>query len=197
MGSLASPWNSAGQAHLSGIEIRHGFNRVEGRSASPRSTGHTMNKIQNQTQITESPGWHKPRPEGAEMAGFPGAMPARRRLYRSRHGMIFGVCRGLAEYGQLSVFWVRVILVALTLLTWILPFVILYTVAAFLMKPESTLDPAAEEDWRSYCTFACTQSIALAQLKRELDQVEYRILRLERDDSARQYDWERRLRGES
>jgi phage shock protein C len=114
-------------------------------------------------------------------------------LYRSRHGLVFGVCKGLADYGQLPVFWVRVILLAVTLLTWILPFVILYVVAAFLIKPETTLEPQAEEDWRSYCTHACTQSIALAQLKRELDQVEYRLLRLERDASARQYDWEKRL----
>ncbi|HQE75776.1 MAG TPA: PspC domain-containing protein, partial [Candidatus Hydrogenedentes bacterium] len=30
-------------------------------------------------------------------------------LYRSRHGFLFGVCRGLAEYFDLSLFWLRAI----------------------------------------------------------------------------------------
>ena len=36
-------------------------------------------------------------------------------LYRSRDGMIAGVCAGLAEYFDLSVFWTRVVAVALLL----------------------------------------------------------------------------------
>lgn len=36
-------------------------------------------------------------------------------LYRSRDGIIAGVCAGLAEYLDLSVFWVRVVTVALLL----------------------------------------------------------------------------------
>ena len=36
----------------------------------------------------------------------------RRGLYRSRRGIICGVCRGVAEYLDFSVFWTRAVTVA-------------------------------------------------------------------------------------
>ena len=33
-------------------------------------------------------------------------------LYRSRSGLIIGVCKGVAQYFDFSVFWMRVIAVA-------------------------------------------------------------------------------------
>lgn len=117
----------------------------------------------------------------------------RRPLRRSRSGWVFGVCKGLAEYADLPVVWIRLILVGLTLLSWILPFVILYTVAAFLMKPEPALEPEAKEEWKSYSADACAQSIGLANLRRDLDELERQAHQLERVLSARQFDWLRRL----
>ena len=58
------------------------------------------------------------------------------RLYRSRDGMIFGVCKGLADYWNLRVLWVRIIAVAILLCTGIFPIVVIYLIAALLMKPE-------------------------------------------------------------
>lgn len=55
-------------------------------------------------------------------------------LYRSRDGMIAGVCAGLAEHFDLSVFWTRAIAVAFFLCTGIWPAVIAYIVAALMMK---------------------------------------------------------------
>ena len=55
-------------------------------------------------------------------------------LYRSRGGMIAGVCAGLAEYFDLSVFWTRVVAVALLLFSGIWPVLIVYIVAALMMK---------------------------------------------------------------
>lgn len=55
-------------------------------------------------------------------------------LYRSRDGMIAGVCAGLAEYFDLSVFWTRVVAVALLLCSGIWPVLIVYIVAALMMK---------------------------------------------------------------
>ena len=46
-----------------------------------------------------------------------------RGLYRSRNGIIFGVCRGLAEYFDFSVFWVRMIAVILLFVTGLWPLV--------------------------------------------------------------------------
>jgi phage shock protein C len=60
-------------------------------------------------------------------------------LYRSRSGLIFGVCKGIAEYLDFSVVWMRVIAVALFIFTGIWPIVVFYLLAAILMKPEPVL----------------------------------------------------------
>jgi len=57
-------------------------------------------------------------------------------LYRSRRGLIFGVCRGLAERFDISVFWFRVLTVIAFIITGIWPVGVLYILAALLMKPE-------------------------------------------------------------
>jgi len=57
-------------------------------------------------------------------------------LYRSRDGILFGVCRGIAEYLDLSVFWLRAIVVGVFILTGFFPVVFLYILAALLMKRE-------------------------------------------------------------
>lgn len=59
-----------------------------------------------------------------------------RGIYRSRRGIIMGVCRGVGEFFNLSVFWIRAILVILFLLSGFWPVVVLYFVAALLMKSE-------------------------------------------------------------
>lgn len=55
-------------------------------------------------------------------------------LYRSRDGMIAGVCAGLAEYFDFSVFWTRVIAVGLFLCSGIWPVLVVYAIAALMMK---------------------------------------------------------------
>ena len=57
-------------------------------------------------------------------------------LYRSRDGMLLGVCRGIADYFDLSVFWLRAITVGTFILTGFFPVVFLYILAALLMKRE-------------------------------------------------------------
>lgn len=57
-------------------------------------------------------------------------------LYRSRDGVLFGVCRGLAEYFDLSVFWIRVITLISLVLTGFFPVGLAYILAALIMKPE-------------------------------------------------------------
>lgn len=59
-----------------------------------------------------------------------------RGLYRSRNGIIAGVCAGLAEYFDFSVFWTRVVAVGIVLVSGIWPAVILYILAALMMKKD-------------------------------------------------------------
>ena len=59
-----------------------------------------------------------------------------RGLYRSREGIIFGVFGGIAEYFNLSSFWTRCIALLVLLCTGIWPTVILYGLAALVMKKD-------------------------------------------------------------
>lgn len=62
--------------------------------------------------------------------------PTRTGLYRSRSGILFGVCKGIADYFDMSVFWTRMIVFITFILTGFCPIGIAYILAALLMKPE-------------------------------------------------------------
>lgn len=61
---------------------------------------------------------------------------SQRGLYRSRDGVIFGVCRGIAEYFDVSVFWTRAIALGGLIFTGFFPVGFAYLLAALLMKKE-------------------------------------------------------------
>ena len=60
-------------------------------------------------------------------------------LYRSRDGVLLGVCRGIADYFDFSVFWIRMITVILILISGFWPIIGIYFIAALLMKPKPIL----------------------------------------------------------
>lgn len=124
-------------------------------------------------------------------------MPRRRQdggpMYRSRCGLIFGVCRGTAEYLGFSVFWFRILTVFATLFTGIWPMVGLYILAAFLMKLEPVVPFEEDSEQEFYDSYVNSRSMALARLKRTYENLERRIRRMENLVTAREYDWERRL----
>ena len=114
-------------------------------------------------------------------------------LYRSRDGVIFGVCKGVAEYLDFSVFWTRVLAVALFFVSLGWLGVALYVLAALLMKPEPVVPFEEELDQEFYDSYVNSRSMALQRLKRTFDGLERRIRRMENIVTARDYDWERRL----
>jgi len=121
-------------------------------------------------------------------------------LYRSRRGLILGVCKGCAQYfdsygiGVLrSVFWIRAIAVALMIFAGIWPMVIAYIVAALFMKPEPVLPLETEEEQDFYNSYATSRSMALRRVQRIYDHLDRRIQRLESIVTTREYDWERRF----
>lgn len=113
--------------------------------------------------------------------------------YRSRDGMVAGVCKGLAQHMGWSVFWMRFAVIGLALLTagWIVP--ILYVVAAFLMKPEPVLPLETDEDEEFYNSYTSSRTMALRRLKKTYDSLNRRLQRMEDIVTARDYDWDRRL----
>ncbi|MBW2514908.1 MAG: PspC domain-containing protein, partial [Deltaproteobacteria bacterium] len=59
----------------------------------------------------------------------------KRGLYRSRNGIILGVCQGLANYFDLKAFWIRVIVLIFFFASGVWPVLVLYFVASLLRKP--------------------------------------------------------------
>ena len=114
-------------------------------------------------------------------------------LYRSRSGKILGVCKGLADYFDFSVSGMRVIALALLIFSGVWPMIIVYFVAALLMKPEPVLPLNTEEEQEFYNSYASSRRMALHRLKRTYDNLDRRIQRIESIVTSREYDWDRRL----
>ena len=117
-----------------------------------------------------------------------------RYLYRSRRGMIFGLCRGLAEYAAISVFWIRLAFVVAALAGFFFPALFIYLILSLFIKPAPVMTPEDDEDREFYESFANNRKMALQRLKRQFDGVERRIGRLETVVTDKEYRWEQRLK---
>lgn len=107
--------------------------------------------------------------------------------------MICGVCKGIGEYLDLSVFWLRVIALAILFMGGIFPPVFVYFMAAIFMKPEPVLPFSDVEDQEFYNSYVSSRSMALHRLKKTYDNLDRRIRRIEDIVTAKDYDWESRL----
>lgn len=116
-----------------------------------------------------------------------------RTLYRSRRGWIFGVCRGLAEYADIPVVWVRLATFIAVILTGFWPMALLYIAAAIFLRPAPVIEFADEEDWNFYQTYVADRKMALVRLKRRCESLDRRTRRMENVVTNREYDWDRRF----
>jgi len=114
-------------------------------------------------------------------------------VYRSRNGIILGVCRGIAEYFDFSVFLVRTITLLAFLFSGFWPVAVLYFVAALLMKPEPVIPISTSEEQEFYDSYVHSRKGAADRLKRRYRNLEARIQRLEETVTTRKFDWERRI----
>ncbi len=113
--------------------------------------------------------------------------------YRARDGMILGVCSGLADYFDMSAFWVRVISVAIMLATGLWPIVGIYFLAALLMKPAPVMPLKTDADEEFYNSYTSSRRMALHRLHRTYERLDRRIRRMEGIVTEREYQWHRRL----
>lgn len=117
-----------------------------------------------------------------------------RKLYRSRAGLIFGVCRGIADTFDLSLFWVRLGFIIAFAITLFFPTGLVYLILALVLKlepddtrrgrPNDILFDGPQDGSRK---------IGLRQFKAKFDSLENRIRRMESHVTDRAYDWDKRL----
>ena len=116
-----------------------------------------------------------------------------RGLYRSRDGVFLGVCRGVAEYFDMSVFWLRMAVVLVFLLSGFWPVMGIYLVAAFFMKPNPVRPIETEDEQEFYDSYVNSPKSAAQRLKRQFENLERRIRRMESKVTGKDYEWERKF----
>ncbi len=116
-------------------------------------------------------------------------------LYRSRHGMFMGVCKGLADYFDISANLLRVIIVLLVMFTGvtIFPALIFYLIAALIMKPEPVRPFQQRSDREFYDSYAAQPDLAVDRLNRTYERLEHRIARMESVVTSKDYQWRKRM----
>jgi phage shock protein C len=114
-------------------------------------------------------------------------------IYRSRNGIIFGVCRGLADHFDFSVIWARVIAILFLLISGLWPAIGLYLIATFLMKPAPVVPIETMAEQEFYDSYTNSRHLAAHRIKRRYENLENRLRRLEHIVTAREFDWNERL----
>jgi phage shock protein C len=118
----------------------------------------------------------------------------KRGWYRSRRGIIFGVCRGLGEYFDFSVFWVRFMVVVALMITGIWPMAGFYIVAALVMKPEPVRPFESEAERDFYDSYVDSRQRSKRRLRRRYDRLDRRIQRMEGRVTGKDFEWEEKMK---
>ena len=114
-------------------------------------------------------------------------------VYRSRDGVIFGVCRGVAEQFDFSVFWARAIAIVFLLVSGFWQAIGLYLIATMLMKPAPVVPLKTEAEQEFYDSYTHSRRMAARRLKRRFENLERRLQRMEHIVTTREFDWESKL----
>lgn len=115
------------------------------------------------------------------------------RLYRSAHGEILGVCKGIAEWMQMPVDYVRVGVVLLALFTAFVPVLIAYIVLGVVL-------PVNEDDYSSFSDFERKRNrkwgrgVDVRDVKREFDHLKKRVNKMESSVFDKEKDWDDRFK---
>jgi phage shock protein C len=121
-------------------------------------------------------------------------MPGRG-LYRSRDGIILGVCRGVADYFDIAALWVRTIIVVVFIFTGFWPIIGIYLLAALLMKSEPSVSGRQGSKRNFHCRYNPARRETAERLKRKWRHLEKRIRRAEDKVTSREFDWDNRFYG--
>ncbi|MBU0972913.1 MAG: envelope stress response membrane protein PspC [Proteobacteria bacterium] len=111
-----------------------------------------------------------------------------RGVYRSRKGVLMGVCRGVAEHFNFSVAWLRVIVVCLFLFTGFWPVGVMYIVAGLVLKMEPVIPLKNDEDQEFYQSYTNSRESAIQRVKRKFDNIDRRIQRMEHTVTSREFE---------
>ncbi len=114
-------------------------------------------------------------------------------IYRSRNGVFLGVCQGIAEHFDFTVFWIRMAMVIAFILTGFWPVIGIYLVAAFFMKPKPVRPIKSDEEHEFYDSYVHSPRNAAQRLRKKFSNLEKRIRRMEDKVTGKEYEWEKKF----
>jgi phage shock protein C len=114
-------------------------------------------------------------------------------IYRARDGVFLGVCKGIAEYFDFSVFWVRMAAVAIFIFSGFWPVIGIYLVAAFFMKPRPVKPVQSEDEREFYDSYVNSPQSGARRLRKKFEALDRRIRRMEDKVTGKEYEWERKF----
>ena len=134
-------------------------------------------------------GHNRSRKGPGRMAGRFADITRESGFYRSRHGLFMGVCKGLAQHFDFSVFWTRTLVLIAFLFTGFWPVGVLYIVAGLVLKAEPVSPLRTRQDEEFYDTYARSRESALQRVREKYENIERRIQRMEHTVTSRGFDW--------
>ena len=105
---------------------------------------------------------------------------ARKRLYRSPRGKIFGVCAGIAEWRDLNVDIVRLIVGISILSTGFFPGALIYLGIALIVPMAPVYEPRDE-------------NLSDSELKRKYEKLKKKVEEMEAEVLNKERDWDDRF----
>ncbi len=117
-------------------------------------------------------------------------MATTQRLYRSRNGKVFGVCQGIADWKDLPVDTLRLIVGVSILITGIFPGILIYALIALLLPIEPYRQRRRSREEReesaSSESYGETLNETFERLKRKVEDMEESVFN-------REQEWDRKF----
>jgi phage shock protein C len=104
------------------------------------------------------------------------------------------VCRGLSDYFDFNVFWIRVIFIIILIVSGLWPIVGLYILATLLIKPEPVRPIETEDERDFYDSYVTSRKRAVREIKRRYENMERRIRRMEDTVTDSEFSWDEKIK---
>ena len=122
---------------------------------------------------------------------------ATNRLYRSRRGKIFGVCQGIADWRDLPVDLLRLIVAVSIFVTGVFPGIVIYALVALFLPLEPgyrTYYEESEENGKSSRDgFTRTRE----ELRETFERLTRKVEGMEEEIFDKERDWDHRFHGDN
>ncbi len=129
-------------------------------------------------------------------------MPYGRKLYRSRHGELLGVCQGIADWRELPVGPIRLLVIIIAVSTAVVPVLAIYIAAGFLLPLEPTGQQRREarggfwgrqsrEEFKD--SFRKDRHHTVHDIKDEFEDLKEKVSKMEADVFDKEKEWDNKF----